>query len=122
MAVLDKGMKQRMVGALVLVALAVIFLPMLFTREDEMRQVRVDAPQAPAMPSLPEVKVEPVAVPEPGEYVGIGAARQAAWALSGAAEPPSWEVRIKEQAEPRNAEASAELRRRYAGLRVGLHG
>ncbi|AYG44156.1 SPOR domain-containing protein [Pseudomonas sp. Leaf58] len=65
MAVLDKGMKQRMVGALVLVALAVIFLPMLFTREDEMRQVRVEAPQAPAMPSLPEVKVEPVVVPEP---------------------------------------------------------
>ena len=65
MAVLDKGMKQRMVGALVQVALAVIFLPMLFTRQDEMRTVRVDAPQAPAMPSLPEVKVEPVAVPEP---------------------------------------------------------
>ncbi|TFF36457.1 SPOR domain-containing protein [Pseudomonas sp. RIT623] len=65
MAVLDKGMKQRMVGALVLVALAVIFLPMLFTREDEMRQVRVEAPQAPAMPSLPQVQVEPVAVPEP---------------------------------------------------------
>ncbi|KIY39070.1 cell division protein [Pseudomonas sp. 10-1B] len=65
MAVLDKGMKQRMVGALVLVALAVIFLPMLFTREDEMRQVHVEAPQAPAMPSLPEVKVEPVVVPEP---------------------------------------------------------
>lgn len=64
MAVLDKGMKQRMVGALVLVALAVIFLPMLFTREDEMRQVRVEAPEAPAMPSLPEVKVEQVAVPE----------------------------------------------------------
>jgi len=38
---------------------------MLFTREDEMRQVRVEAPQAPAMPSLPEVQVEPVAVPEP---------------------------------------------------------
>ncbi|AYN15176.1 cell division protein [Pseudomonas monteilii] len=65
MAVLDKGIKQRMVGALVLVALAVIFLPMLFSREDEMRQVHVEAPQAPAMPSLPEVKVEPVAVPEP---------------------------------------------------------
>ena len=65
MAVLDKGMKQRMVGALVLVALAVIFLPMLFTREDEMRQVQVQAPEAPAMPSLPEVKLEEVAVPEP---------------------------------------------------------
>lgn len=65
MAVLDKGMKQRMVGALVLVALAVIFLPMLFTREDELRQVRVEAPEAPAMPSLPQVQVEPVQVPEP---------------------------------------------------------
>src|ERR1700729_4020544 len=32
----------------------------------------------------------PVAVPEAAEYVAIGAARQAAWALSGAAEPPSW--------------------------------
>jgi len=29
MAMLDSGLKQRMVGALVLVALAVIFLPML---------------------------------------------------------------------------------------------
>ena len=65
MALLDKVVKQRMVGALVLVALAVIFLPMLFSREDEMRQVRVDAPAAPAAPSMPEVQVEPVSVPEP---------------------------------------------------------
>ncbi|HKS11458.1 MAG TPA: SPOR domain-containing protein [Pseudomonas sp.] len=65
MAVLDKGVKQRMIGALVLVALAVIFLPMLFTREDEMRQVQVQAPQAPGMPSPPQVQVEPVPVPEP---------------------------------------------------------
>ncbi|HDS1735798.1 MULTISPECIES: SPOR domain-containing protein [Pseudomonas] len=64
MAVLDKGMRQRMVGALVLVALAVIFLPMLFTREDEMRKVQVEAPQAPAMPSLPQVQVETIQVPE----------------------------------------------------------
>ena len=32
----------------------------------------------------------PVAVPEAAEYVALGAARQAAWALSGAAEPPAW--------------------------------
>ena len=43
MAVLDKGLKQRIVGALVLVALAVIFLPMLFSREDELRQAEVEA-------------------------------------------------------------------------------
>jgi xylulokinase len=31
-----------------------------------------------------------VEVPEPGENVADGAARQAAWVLSGAAEPPAW--------------------------------
>ena len=65
MAVLDKGLKQRIVGALVLVALAVIFLPMLFSREDELRQVVVDAPAMPNKPVTPEVELEPVEVPEP---------------------------------------------------------
>ena len=65
MALLDKAYKQRMVGALVLVALAVIFLPMLFSRQDEQRQVTVEAPAAPQAPSVPQVQVEPVAVPEP---------------------------------------------------------
>ena len=65
MALLDKAYKQRMVGALVLVALAVIFLPMLFSRQDEQRQVTVEAPSAPQAPALPQVQVEPVAVPEP---------------------------------------------------------
>ncbi|WLH37586.1 SPOR domain-containing protein [Pseudomonas sp. FP2196] len=65
MALLDKAYKQRMVGALVLVALAVIFLPMLFSRQDEQRQVTVEAPAAPQAPALPQVQVEPVAVPEP---------------------------------------------------------
>ncbi|MGO4803318.1 SPOR domain-containing protein [Pseudomonas sp. W22_MBD1_FP4] len=65
MALLDSAYKQRMVGALVLVALAVIFLPMLFSRQDEQRQVVVEAPAAPEAPSLPQVQVEPVVVPEP---------------------------------------------------------
>ncbi|WP_434609891.1 SPOR domain-containing protein [Pseudomonas sp. R1-7] len=65
MALLDKAYKQRMVGALVLVALAVIFLPMLFSRQDEQRQVTVEAPAAPQTPSVPPVQVDPVPVPEP---------------------------------------------------------
>lgn len=65
MALLDKAYKQRMVGALVLVALAVIFLPMLFSRQDEQRQIQVDAPSAPEMPVMPQVQLAPVAVPEP---------------------------------------------------------
>ncbi|WP_350616693.1 SPOR domain-containing protein [Pseudomonas sp. HY7a-MNA-CIBAN-0227] len=65
MALLDSAYKQRMVGALVLVALAVIFLPMLFSRQDEQRQVTVEAPAAPQVPVMPQVQVEPVVVPEP---------------------------------------------------------
>ena len=33
-----------------------------------------------------------VLVPQPGEYVADGAARQAAWALSGGATPPQWNL------------------------------
>lgn len=65
MALLDRGLKQRIVGALVLVALAVIFLPMLLTREDELRHVRVEAPPMPPMPTLPDIRTTPVTVPEP---------------------------------------------------------
>ncbi|NAT61615.1 cell division protein [Pseudomonas syringae pv. actinidifoliorum] len=65
MALLDNVVKQRMVGALVLIAIAVIFLPMLFTREDETRQFQVEAPSAPHAPAAPQVKVDPVPVPEP---------------------------------------------------------
>lgn len=64
MALLDKAYKQRMVGALVLIAIAVIFLPMLFTRQDEARHVQIDAPAAPQAPAVAPVKVDPVAVPE----------------------------------------------------------
>ncbi|MCW3148863.1 SPOR domain-containing protein [Stutzerimonas stutzeri] len=65
MALLDKGLKQRMVGALVLIALAVIFVPMLFTRQNDLRHVSVDAPAMPATPSISKVEMEPIAVPEP---------------------------------------------------------
>ncbi|MEE3926080.1 SPOR domain-containing protein [Pseudomonas viridiflava] len=65
MALLDNVFKQRMVGALVLIALAVIFLPMLFTRQDESHPVQVDAPAAPQAPVGQQVQVEPVSVPEP---------------------------------------------------------
>ncbi|WP_445938177.1 SPOR domain-containing protein [Pseudomonas sp.] len=65
MALLDKGLKQRMVGALVLLALAVIFLPMLLSREDESQRVQVDAPAMPVAPEAPDVELQPVAVPEP---------------------------------------------------------
>ncbi|WP_199270038.1 SPOR domain-containing protein [Stutzerimonas stutzeri] len=65
MDVVDRGLMQRIVGALVLVALAVIFVPMLFNREDAGRQVAVDAPPMPDTPVAPVIETQPVEVPEP---------------------------------------------------------
>ena len=40
----------------------------------------------------PTILALPVYLPEPGEYVALGAARQAAWALGGTPSPPAWPV------------------------------
>ena len=40
----------------------------------------------------PQIFGVDVAVPNPSEYVALGAARQAAWALSGADTPPQWDT------------------------------
>ncbi len=62
----------------------------------------------------PAVFGVPVTVPDPAEYVAIGAARQAAWALSGAAEPPEWPGSA---AAICTAEPRPDIRDRYATLR-----
>jgi xylulokinase len=45
----------------------------------------------------PAVLGAPVTVPAPAEYVALGAARQAAWALAGGAEPPEWALQIEHE-------------------------
>ena len=65
MALLDSGLKQRIVGALVLLALMVIFVPMLLSRQDDLQRVVVDAPAMPQSPGMPQVDLEPVEVPQP---------------------------------------------------------
>jgi xylulokinase len=63
----------------------------------------------------------PVVVPRPAEYVGVGAARQAAWALSGAVEPPAWGLRLdSEYAVPPGD--TSEVTGRYAALLAQMHG
>ncbi|HMD26124.1 MAG TPA: FGGY-family carbohydrate kinase, partial [Streptosporangiaceae bacterium] len=63
----------------------------------------------------PAVFGVPVTVPQPAEYVALGAARQAAWALSGAESPPQWPV-AGTSAEY-TAEPETLVRERYAALR-----
>jgi xylulokinase len=75
----------------------------------------------------PEVFGAPVVLPEPAEYVAIGAARQAAWVLAaagstaGAVEPPSWPAADTTIVEaPPGSPSSA--RSQYAAARHFVHG
>jgi xylulokinase len=56
----------------------------------------------------------PVVVPEAAEYVALGAARQAAWALSGLSEPPTWPARPSVTYE---GTVTPEVREQYGALR-----
>ncbi|KTS94891.1 cell division protein [Pseudomonas oryzihabitans] len=57
-------LKQRVIGALVLLALIIIFVPMLFNRQDDARKVVVEAPPQPAAPVVPNTEVQVVQTPE----------------------------------------------------------
>jgi xylulokinase len=59
-----------------------------------------------------------VLVPEPAEYVAVGAARQAAWALAGTGTPPDWRRR---PAAEYCGTPQPGLRQRYASLREGTY-
>ncbi|GAB7190012.1 xylulokinase [Kineococcus sp. NUM-3379] len=62
----------------------------------------------------PAVLGRPVVVPAPGEYVADGAARQAAWVLSGGDTPPAWSAA---GAQTYEAAATPAVRGRYAEAR-----
>ena len=62
----------------------------------------------------PQVFGSEVTVPEVGEYVATGAARQAAWVSSGDPEPPSWPV---DGTETFGGLSTPAVRERYADVR-----
>jgi xylulokinase len=64
----------------------------------------------------PAVFGVPVLAPRPAEYVALGAARQAAWALAGTAQPPAWPRPLSRRY---TGAPQHEVRERYAALRAG---
>ena len=62
----------------------------------------------------PAIFGAPVVVPSPAEYVAEGACRQAAWALSGDAQPPLWAAAHGRTYE---ADPAPQVRERYAEVR-----
>jgi xylulokinase len=62
----------------------------------------------------PGIFGQEVFAPRPLEYVALGAARQAAWALAGTPEPPAWP---RPAGETRRGAPQPHVRQRYAALR-----
>ena len=58
-------------------------------------------------------------MPPPGEYVALGAARQAAWALAGTPHPPTWPAA---EAQVFSAEPTPQVRQQYGVLRDATAG
>ncbi|WP_039639534.1 xylulokinase [Streptomyces sp. 769] len=70
-----------------------------------------------------EIFGTPVTVPEPEEYVALGAARQAAWALAGTPEPPHWPLAAARQVTaPSDDTAGRRIRAAYAEARSTVYG
>ena len=61
---MDDGLKQRLIGALVLIAIAIIFLPSLFTGE---QRLRLDSRTR--IPSVPEIK--PLIIEAPARVLNM---------------------------------------------------
>ncbi|MPY79433.1 MAG: xylulokinase [Actinophytocola sp.] len=72
--------------------------------------------------AAPTVLGAPVTVPEPGEYVALGAAKQAAWALAGTAEPPEWPMRQATVLNCVDDDAGERIRGHYAEARRAVFG
>jgi xylulokinase len=64
----------------------------------------------------------PIVLPPPGEYVADGAARQAAWVLSGAAEAPSWTADRGGATVTVDPAPVPGVREAYRAARTALHG
>jgi xylulokinase len=76
--------------------------------------------RSPAVRALaPGIFGVPVDVPDPEEYVALGAARQAAWALAGTPDPPAWPRRPAQRYE---GPAQPAIRERFTALRDATTG
>ncbi|WP_312348108.1 SPOR domain-containing protein [Stenotrophomonas acidaminiphila] len=88
---MDTPLKQRLIGAIVLVALAVIFLPMLVkgpAPDSGVQDVPLRAPDAPADGQF-ETRELPLVAPSAAGATGMPAAQPVAEAASPAADPAS---------------------------------
>lgn len=103
---MDDGLKQRLVGAIVLVALAVIFIPMIFDDAKlEPEDIRVTIPPRPAMPPVKITQPEPPAVRPQETVVAAEDAPSTGEAQLPQQLPESWVLQVASFKERENADA-----------------
>ncbi len=104
MALLDRGLTQRIVGALVLLALSVIFLPMLFTRQDVPPALEVSVPARPEMPEMPRAAMQPADAAAP-QNVAVRTVASESSHLDADNLPISWSIQLASLSSRPNAES-----------------
>jgi len=104
----EQRSKQRLIGAVVLVALGVIFLPMLLSGPVEQTRVDIefDVPPAPEVPPQSELpSADSIAAPEPGASLADETRPEPEAAIAEEAPSPPMEPSAEAPEEP-SAEAS----------------
>lgn len=69
----------------------------------------------------PRIFGVPVTVPAPAEYVAIGAARQAAWALAASERPPAWPVATEAESNPIDHDEGRRIRNAHRAAVERVH-
>lgn len=106
-------------GLLCLLADAMDALRLLGVPVDQVTLVGGGARSRAVRALAPAILGVPVRVPIPGEYVALGAARQAAWVLAGTPEPPEWP---REGDVASTAEPTPEILARYREVAAAAYG
>src|SRR5664279_6455153 len=83
-------------------------------RQKTVPDVPMDTATSPSARPKPKAAAMLSPVPAAAEYVALGAAKQAAWALAGSAQPPQWPAAA---AQKFTASAAPAVRARYDALR-----
>ena len=104
----ERKRKQRVTGALVLVAAAVILYPMLFSREEQTEKLSLVIPEPPPAMDIPdyvEYLDKPMALPEePADFEPPPAAGQEQPTLDEKNIPISWTLQLAALSRPDSAE------------------
>ena len=106
---MDERLKQRLVGAMVLIALAIIFLPMLLSRKDDFQYLDINPPAVPSFTGQAPLPLTPESVVARAPSESVTSERLDKQNL-----PVSWSIQLASLSKKSSAESLRD-RLRQAG-------